>query len=100
MNGFKNFNNTCFIDSIMQAIFHIPSFIEFMTKATINCSLIDCTQHLYSLIIARNENREQNDSVTKEFIKLCKKSDFLSQLANSIDGFQQQQDCCEFLESY
>ena len=100
MSGLKNFNNTCFIDSIIQALFHLPPFIDFITQIDIQCPIIDKTKALFGLISHQNTNRHEIDKATIALLDECKKSEFLIKLEFSGKGFRNQQDCCEFLESF
>jgi hypothetical protein len=100
MKGFKNFNNTCFIDSIMQALFHLHPFIKFLLQFHLKTPLIEETTHLYLLISDSYSNKSNIDNATINFLKECKKNNFLSELESINHGYQQQQDCCEFMEAY
>jgi len=100
MKGFMNFNNTCFIDSIIQALFHLPPFTNFLTQTNLKCPIFYKSCNLFKLICERKSTRDEINRATIALIEECKNNYFLSELVISGHGFQQQQDCCEFLESY
>ena len=77
MNGFKNFNNTCFIDSIMQTLFHLPPLIKFLLQVHLKTPLIEKTSNLYLLISDGNSKKKEIDIATINFPRECRKNDFL-----------------------
>ncbi len=82
------------------SLFHLPPFIKFSLQDNLNTPVIEKTPLLYLLISDGNSSKSEIDHATINFLKECRENDFLKQLESSNHGYQQQQDCCEFLEAY
>ena len=75
MSGLKNFGNTCFIDTIMLALFHLPPFIKYLIQTDYTTPLLQETKNLHSRLIAHGLSESSDiDKATKDFLSECKKN--------------------------
>ena len=100
LSGLKNFGNTCFIDTIMLALFHLPPFIKYLIQTDYTTPLLQETKNLHSRLIVHGYSESSDvDKATKDLSE-CKKIDFLKNVLSSDYGYRQPQDYSEFLDAF